>query len=85
MAKEVHSAEYLNLKKDAAWALEQKVTAWLVEQAAGQPGYGTFKDSRNKVLQNPETVKMWNFVATFAAMHVGKSFRIPVRYDVATC
>ena len=84
MASEVHTAEDLNLKKDATCALNGQVVAWLECQASSQPEHGIILlESRGKKNQNAEIVQKWRFVRTFMYQYVGKFFDIPVR--IATC
>ncbi|KAF8481679.1 hypothetical protein DFH94DRAFT_844082, partial [Russula ochroleuca] len=45
-AHEVHSAEDLKSKKNAACTLNNQVIAWLRDQASNQPGHDTFMESR---------------------------------------
>jgi len=78
--KEVHTTEYLEQKKRVADVLYERVTAWLQEQAKGQPEYNfdTLKEVKNKRLQNTEIVKSWKFVAAFAKTHVDNYPDVPV-------
>jgi hypothetical protein len=70
-ATEVHSAEILSTKKDAAIALNQQVIGWLKGQAADDPGFQGFQAGRKKILANPDIVKSWKFIAAFANKHFG--------------
>ncbi|KAF8470274.1 hypothetical protein DFH94DRAFT_685163 [Russula ochroleuca] len=76
-AHEVHSAEDLKSKKNAACTLNNQVIAWLRDQASNQPGHDTFMESRGKTLQNPKIVQAWRFATTFVDQYAWKSFEIP--------
>jgi len=82
-AHEVHSAEDLKSKKNAACTLNNQVIAWLRDQASNQPGHDTFMESRGKTLQNPKIVQAWRFATTFVDQYAWKSFEIPV--CIITC
>lgn len=71
-ATEVHSAEFLSAKKDAANALDQHVVDWLKGQAMDDPGFQGFNAGRNKILTNPNIVQSWKFMTAFADKHFGR-------------
>jgi hypothetical protein len=71
-ATEVHSAEFLSAKKNAADASFQQIVNWLKGQAADNPRFHRFKAEKKKILTNPEIVNLWKFVAAFAGEHIDR-------------
>jgi hypothetical protein len=71
-AKEKYCTEFLEGRKQARNKLDQQEIAWLEQQAAEQPGYTEFKQSKGKILPNPDIVVSWKFAAAFVSKYVGK-------------